>query len=41
MGSFLVGVLVAVLIAVSAAVVLNGYVPDAASTAFSTQSVRI
>jgi hypothetical protein len=41
MGSFLVGVLVAVLIAVSAAVVLNGYVPDAASTAFSTQGVRI
>jgi len=41
MGSFLVGVIAAVLIAVSAAVVLNSYVPDAASTAFSTQGVRI
>jgi hypothetical protein len=41
MGSFLAGVIAAVLIAVSAAVVLNGYVPDAASTAFSTQAVRI
>jgi hypothetical protein len=41
MGSFLMGVVVAVLIAVCAAVVLNGYLPDAASTAFSTQGVRI
>jgi hypothetical protein len=41
MGSFWVGVVAAVLIAVCAAVVLNGYVPDAAATAFSTTSVRI
>jgi hypothetical protein len=41
MASFLMGVVAAVVIAVGAAVVLNGYVPDAASTAFSTQGVRI
>jgi hypothetical protein len=41
MGSFLMGVVAAVLIAVCAAVVLNSYLPDAASTAFSTQGVRI
>jgi hypothetical protein len=41
MGSFLMGVVAAVLIAVGAAVVLSNYVPDAASTAFSTQGVRI
>lgn len=41
MRSFLAGIVVAVLIAVGAAVVLTGYVPDASSTAFSTQGVRI
>jgi hypothetical protein len=41
MGSFLTGVVAAVLIAIGAAVFLSGYVPDAASTAFSTQGVRI
>ena len=41
MGSFLTGVIVAALIAVGAAVLLYNYVPDASSTAFSTQGVRI
>jgi len=41
MGSFLIGVIVAVILAIGAAVVLDSYVPDAASTAFSTQAVRI
>ena len=41
MGSFVFGVVAAVIIAVGAAVALNAYVPDAASTAFSTQGVRL
>ncbi len=41
MGSFFTGVIAAVLIAVGAAVVFTGYVPNLSSTAFSTQGVRI
>jgi hypothetical protein len=41
MGSFVMGVITAIVVAIAAAVVLYGFVPDAASTAFSTQGVRI
>lgn len=41
MRSFLVACLVAILIAIGAALVLDNYVPNASSSAFSTQSVRI
>lgn len=42
MRTFLAACLVAILIAVGAAVVLNsGYLPDSASSVFATQGVRI
>jgi hypothetical protein len=41
MRTFLVAIVVAVVIAAGAAVVLNNYVPDTSSGAFSTQGVRI
>jgi hypothetical protein len=42
MRAFLVACVVAIVIAVGAALVLNSsYVPDAASTVFTTTSVRI
>jgi hypothetical protein len=42
MRAFLAACLVAILIAVGAAIVLNGgYVPDSASSVFSTEGVRI
>ena len=41
MRTFLWAVVMAVVLAAMAAFILNGYVPDASSTAFSTQGVRI
>lgn len=41
MRTFLVACLAAIVIASGAAFVLNNYVPDASSSAFSTQGVRI
>jgi len=41
MRTFLVACLAAILIAAGAAVVLNTYVPDSSSSAFSTTGVRI
>jgi hypothetical protein len=41
MRPFLVAVLAAVVIAATAAIVLNTYVPDTSAGAFSTQGVRI
>jgi hypothetical protein len=41
MRTFLVACLVAILIAIGAALVLDNFVPNSSSSAFSTQSVRI
>jgi len=41
MRTFLVACLAAIVIAVGAALVLNTFVPDTSSSAFSTQAVRI
>lgn len=41
MRTFLVACLAAILIAICAAVVLDNYVPNSSSGAFSTQGVRI
>jgi hypothetical protein len=41
MRSFLIACLAAILIASGAAIVLNNYVPDSSSSAFSTTAVRI
>jgi hypothetical protein len=41
MRSFLVACIVAVALAVGAAVLLNSYVPNAASTVYSTSGTRI
>ena len=41
MRSFLVACLAAILIASGAAIVLNNFVPNSASSTFSTQGVRI
>jgi len=41
MRTFLVACLAAILIASGAALVLNTYVPDSSSSAFSTKGVRI
>ena len=41
MRAFLIAVLAAVVIAATAAAVLNTYVPDTSAEAFSTQGVRI
>jgi hypothetical protein len=41
MRAFLIACLAAILVAIGAAIVLNNYVPNASSNAFSTQSVRI
>lgn len=41
MRTFLVACLAAILIASGAALMLNNFVPDSSSSAFSTQSVRI
>lgn len=41
MRAFLVACLAAIVIAAGAAFVLNGYVPDASSSVFSTKGVRI
>lgn len=41
MRTFLIACLAAILIASGAALMLNNFVPDSSSSAFSTQSVRI
>jgi hypothetical protein len=41
MRSFLIACLAAILIASGAAIVLNTFVPDSSSSAFSTTAVRI
>lgn len=41
MRAFVLGVVVAVVLAVGGAVVLTNYVPDSSARAFSTEGVRI
>lgn len=41
MRSFLIACLAAIVLAAGAAVVLNNYVPNSASSAFSTEGTRI
>lgn len=41
MRAFLFAVIAAMIVAAGAAIILNSYVPDAASRVFSTEGVRI